>query len=236
MSLFLAVGCAAAREVSDKECNLAYRVRPADMMVGIRKSQVKKPKNAETAGQPDSASLSTFDLFKGLPDSRLQDIEEGSVVRDFRTGHYFFQTGEVGELLFLLEKGAVQTFRRSGTKKLIIAELKPPAVFGEMGCVGESLYHCCAQATEPSRVRMISRRTLDTLLEEHPAVTRRLLDLVSHDSSRYSWIWMLTSFRQLIPRLAKLLLEKAEGDFIRNMTHKDLRNTCAYIESRPPQL
>jgi hypothetical protein len=28
--------------------------------------------------------------------------------------------------LFLLEKGAVQTFRTSGTKKLIIADLKPP--------------------------------------------------------------------------------------------------------------
>src|SRR6266853_3699766 len=103
--------------------------------------------------------------------------------------------------MFLLEKGAVQTFRTSGAKKLIIAELKPFAVFGEMGCVGQRVYHCCAQATQPSRVRMISRATLDALLEKHPAVTRRLLDLVSQ---RFVAVLMdldATSFRQLIPRL-----------------------------------
>jgi hypothetical protein len=48
--------------------------------------------------------------------------------------------------LFLLEKGAVQTFRTSGVKKLIIADLKAPAIFGEMGCVGRCLYYCEAQA------------------------------------------------------------------------------------------
>jgi CRP-like cAMP-binding protein len=83
---------------------------------------------------------------------------------------------------------------------------------------------------------MISRPTLDALLEKHPAVTRRLLDLVSQ---RFVAVLMdldATSFRQLIPRLAKLLLERAEGDFIRNMTHKDLRTFCVYIENPPPQL
>ena len=193
---------------------------------------MNNPQNAETAGLLESASLSTVDLFKGLPDSCLQEIDEGSVVQDFRTGHFFFQTGEVGELLFLLEKGAVQTFRRFGTKKLIIAELKPPSVFGEMGCLGQCVYHCCAQATEPSRIRMISRPTLDVLLEEQPNVTRRLLDLVSQ---RFVDVLMdldATSFRQLIPRLAKLLLERAEGDFIRNMTHKDLaQHLRVYRES-----
>ena len=171
---------------------------------------------------PEIPSLSGVDLFQGLHDSCLQAIEERSEVRDFPDGHSFFQTGEVGQQLFLLEKGAVQTFRTSGTKKLIIAELKPPAVFGEMGCVGQCRYHCCAQTTEPSRIRTISRPTLDALLEEYPAVTRRLLDLVSQ---RFVYVLMdldATSFRQLIPRLAKLLLERADGDLIRNMTHKDL--------------
>jgi CRP-like cAMP-binding protein len=134
--------------------------------------------------------------------------------------------------LFLLEKGAVQTFRTSGTKKLIIAELKPPAVFGEMGCVGQCVYHCCAQTTEPSRIRMISRPTLDALLEEYPTLTRRLLDLVSQRFVEVLMDLDATSFRQLIPRLAKLLLERADGDFIRNMTHKELaQHLRVYRES-----
>ena len=177
-------------------------------------------------------SLSEVDLFKGLADSCLQAIEERSEVQDFPNGHSFFQTGEIGQLLFVLEKGAVQTFRTSGTKKLIIAELKPPAVFGEMGCVGQCMYHCCAQTTEPSRIRMISRPTLEALLEECPTVTRRLLDLVSQRFVNVLMDLDATSFRQLIPRLAKLLLERADGDLIRNMTHKDLaQHLRVYRES-----
>src|SRR6516225_6419621 len=77
-----------------------------------------------------------FGLFEGLPEACLQAIYENSTVGDFRAGHIFFRPGQHGEVLFLLEKGEVQTFRMSGSRKLIIADLKAPAVFGEMGCVG----------------------------------------------------------------------------------------------------
>src|SRR6185369_11042989 len=103
----------------------------------------------------------------------------GSEVRAFRSGHIFFRTGETGKRLFLLEKGRVQTFRTSGANKLIIAELEPPAIFGEMAFVGQCMYHCSAQTTAPSSIRIIGQRELESLLDQYPAITRRLLDLVS---------------------------------------------------------
>lgn len=180
----------------------------------------------------EASSLSAQDLFNGLPASCLHAIEKCSKVQDFPAGHVFFQTGESGEVLFLLEKGAVQTFRPSVRKKLIIAELKPPAVFGEMGCVGRGIYHCCAQATKPSRIRIISRSDLDALLEQHPTITRRLLDLVSDRFVRVLMDLDATSFRHLVPRLADLLLEKADGDLVRNVTHEELaQHLRVYRES-----
>jgi CRP/FNR family transcriptional regulator len=174
--------------------------------------------NRET---PTTAAIPP-EVFKGLPSNFLREVEQHSRVYDFEKGHVFFKTGQSGRGLFLLEQGAVETFRTSGVKKLIIAELQPPAMFGEMGCVGRCLYHCWAQATEASRVRIISRSDLDQLLEKYPTVTRRLLDLVSE---RFVSVLMdldATSFRQLIPRLADLLLHRAEGDLVRNLTHKEL--------------
>lgn len=167
-------------------------------------------------------SLSAVDLFKDLPGSCLRAIERTSEVQELGAGHVLFQPGETGNVLFLLEKGSVQTFRTSGAKKLIIVELKPPAVFGEMGCVGQCIYHCTAQTTEPSRIRTISRSDLDALLERHPSVARRLLDLVSQRFVHVLMDLEATSFRNLIPRIAKLLLEKAEGDCIHNMTHRQI--------------
>ena len=182
--------------------------------------------NRRQAVQADSfleaAALSAVDMFKGLPASSLQAMEERSKVRDVRAGYVFFKTGETGEVLFLLEKGAVQTFRTSGTNKLIIAELKPPAVFGEMGCIGQCMYHCSARATKPSRIRTMTRSDLDALLEQYPAITRRLLDLVSQRFVHVLTDLEATSFRQLMPRLAALLLEKADGDCVRDLTHKEL--------------
>jgi CRP/FNR family transcriptional regulator len=161
-------------------------------------------------------------LFKGLSPSCLQALERQSEVREYRSGHVFFRTGEPGQRLFLLEKGSVQTFRASGKHKLIIAELKPPAIFGEMAFVGQCMYHCSAQTTENSSIRIISRAELESLLEQYPIVTRRLLELVSERFVRVLLDLEATSFRHLLPRVASLILERANGDCVEHLTHKEI--------------
>jgi len=160
-------------------------------------------KNSRPAKTPlEDVATHALHLFQGLPSACLRAIEERSKIQHFPAGHVFFNTGQIGKGLFLLEQGAVQTFRTSGVKKLIIADLKAPAIFGEMGCVGQCVYHCSAQTTGHSRIRMISRANLDDLLDQYPIVTRRLLDLATQ---RFVSVLMdldTTSFRQLIPRLA----------------------------------
>jgi CRP-like cAMP-binding protein len=167
-------------------------------------------------------SFSAVDLFRGLRSSQLRQIKEKSEIRDYNTGHIFFRPGEEGEALFLLEKGRVQTFRQTGTKKLIIADLKPPAVFGEMACVGQHMYHCSAQATKASRIRYLSRASMEAVLQEYPQVTRRLLDLVGQRFVQVLLNLEETSFRPLIPRLATLLLSNAEDNCVRDLTHKEI--------------
>jgi len=178
--------------------------------------------SVHSASLVEAASLSTADLFKGLPASCLQSLEQHSEVREYRSGHVFFRTGEPGQRLFLVEKGKVQTFRASGKHKLIIAELKPPAIFGEMAFVGQCMYHCSAQTTEPSTIRIISRAELESLLAQYPIVTRRLLELVSERFVRVLLDLEATSFRHLLPRIAGLILERADGDYVEDLTHKEI--------------
>src|SRR5690242_17140175 len=130
-------------------CKLRYRRAPAQIMASTRPDL--------SASLVEAASLSTVDLFRDLPDACLRALEEGSEVRDLPAGRAIFRTGETGQRLFVLEKGAVHTYRMSGRNKLIIAELKPPAIFGEMAFVGQSLYHCSAETTEAARIRVLER-------------------------------------------------------------------------------
>jgi len=180
----------------------------------------------------EAAALSAVDLFKDLPVACLRALEQGSELRDFRTGYVFFRAGESGQRLFLIEKGRVQTFRTAGTRKLIIAELRSPAVFGEMGCVGQCMYHCSAQTTEPSRIRIIDRAELEALLDQYPVVTRRLLDLVSDRFVRVLLDLEATSFRHLIPRIARLLLDRAQEECVEDLTHQEIaQHLRVYRES-----
>jgi CRP-like cAMP-binding protein len=180
----------------------------------------------------ESASLSAIELFKDLPASCIAALEANSEVHAYRARHVFFRTGETGQKLFLLEKGHVQTFRASGARKLIIAELKPPAIFGEMAFVGQCMYHCSAQTTEASRIRIIHRAHLDALLDKYPVMTRRLLDLVSERFVRVLLDLESTSFRNLMPRIASLLLERAEDGCVEDLTHKEIaQHLRVYRES-----
>lgn len=185
----------------------------------------------------EAASLSTLDLFEGLPVSCLLALEQASEVHEFRGGYVFFQTGEMGQRLFLLEKGRVQTFRTWGANKrreerLIVAELEPPAIFGEMAFIGQCMYHCSAQTTEASRIRIIGRSELEKLLEQYPIITRRLLDLVSQRFVQVLLNLEATSFRPLLPRLAGLLLDRAQEDCIENLTHREIaQHLRVYRES-----
>lgn len=168
------------------------------------------------------APLSAVRLFKGLPASALRRLETMSEVLDVKGGDVFFRPGEFGQALFVLEKGSVQTFRTLGTKKLVIAELTPWEVFGEMACVGECLYHCTAQALQPSRVRRVSRNQVEVFLRKYPAFARSLLDLVGQRFFNVLVDLESTSFRSLIPRVASLLLKKAKGDNVGDLTHKEI--------------
>ena len=167
-------------------------------------------------------TLSACGLFKGIPATRLEALEKNSEVAEFAAGYTFFHPGQPGQYLYFVEKGQVQTFRSAGDRKLIIAELRPPAIFGEMGCVGRCVYHCVAVASEPSRIRTLSRAQVDELMEQFPSITRRLLDLVSERFLQVLLDLEETSFRHLIPRLAKLLLKSAKEDCVRGLTHREI--------------
>ena len=176
---------------------------------------------------PEVNSLSGIELFKHLPDSCLEALEKDSNVLNCSAGHLFFQPKQTGRVLFVLETGSVRTFRTYGDRKLTIAVLQPPAIFGVLGCFGHGKYLSSAEALEDSRVRMISRDSIQSLLECAPHVTHKIVDLMSERCVRFLHRMEIIARKGLIPRLATLLLEKAENDIVAGMTHKDLADHLA---------
>jgi len=170
----------------------------------------------------DVGFLSEIDLFKHLPGSCLEALEKDSDVLNCSAGHLFFRPEQTGRVLFVLERGSVRTFRNYGDRKLTIAVLQPPAIFGEMGCFGQGKHHSSAEALQASRVRMISRDSIQALLECAPEMAHKLVDLMSERCVHFLHKMETLARKGLIPRLATLLLEKVENGVVAGMTHKDL--------------
>ena len=170
----------------------------------------------------DVSFLSGIDLFKHLPDSCLEALEKDSHVLNCSARHLFFQPRQTRKVLFVLEKGSVRTFTTYGDRKLTIAVLQPPAIFGVMGCFGQGRYLSSAEALEESRVRTISRDSIQSLLECAPHVTHKLVDLMSERCVHFLHKMETIALKGLIPRIATLLLEKAENGVVGGMTQKDL--------------
>jgi len=71
-------------------------------------------------------------------------------------------------------------------------------------------------------VRVRSEGRLRELREEHPDMTRKLLDLVCERFISTLLELETSSFHDLIPRLAKLLIERASGEWACDMTHQEI--------------
>ena len=162
------------------------------------------------------------DLFKDVTDSCLQLILEESHVLNVGVGHLFFSAGQTGGELFLLEKGSVQTFRIYGDRKIAIAALQPPAVFGEKGCFGQGRHYFSAESLEDSQVRLISGNTIQAVMECSPNLAHAVIGLISERFDQFLREFEANALKGTIPRLAALLLKKREEDIVRGLTHKAL--------------
>ena len=168
------------------------------------------------------ALLHETDLFKEVSESCLQVLLEESHILNVGVGHLFFSAGQTGRELFLLEKGSVQTFRIYGDRKIAIAALQPPAVFGEMGCFGQGRHYFSAESLEDSQVRLISGNTIQAMMECSPNLAHAFIGLISERFDQFLCEFEAHALKGTIPRLAALLLKKRQEDIVRGLTHKDL--------------
>jgi CRP-like cAMP-binding protein len=144
-------------------------------------------------------------------------------MRSFKKGSVFYTPGETGEVLFIIKKGAVQLFKKSPEgRKFVIGRLPAYTFFGEMRSVGQKMYDTFAEVTEDSLICTLRRPEVKRLLLSKPRVALRLLEAVSSRAHELEQQLAELAFEGLIPRVASLLLQEAEGDEVKGLSHQDI--------------
>ncbi|MCZ6871951.1 MAG: SpoIIE family protein phosphatase [bacterium] len=98
----------------------------------------------------------------------------------FAPGQVVFEDNTDGDTLYIVKSGRVQVSKRleSGLEH-ILAEMAPGEFFGEMALLEAKPRSATVKACTQTCLLSMSRRTFNTLIEEHPTVAINFLKIIS---------------------------------------------------------
>lgn len=187
----------------------------------------RRPRDVQPAvpGQTTKIGyLTSTDLFRGLDDAEMHEIDRMTTMTTCKAGRVFYTPGESGEVLFVLKKGNVQLYRIAPDgKRLVIGALRAGAVFGEMGLIGQGMYDTFAEASEDCTLCVMSRSDVEMLVASKPAFAIGLLELMGQRLQDVESSLERIAFRSVASRLASLLLVlRDRNDEVCGLSHQNL--------------
>jgi len=116
--------------------------------------------------------LKNIRLFEGIRRRQLIHVLESLQERTYLKGETIFAQGDIGRALFIVFSGKIALSRLSpATRKgEVIAEVNPGEFFGEMALLEEMPRTATAYALEESRVFMLFKIKLESLLFSRPQI------------------------------------------------------------------
>lgn len=172
------------------------------MLTSTDRAEILAPR-VELLEQAPLFSVLHPDDLRGIAD-RFNQVRYGK-------GHMIFREGEPADCLFLIEAGRVKLFMGTpGHQEMLIAVLGRGQIFGELAVLDRGPRAMNAQAMEDSTVYRLESPVFWTILENRPALARRLLELLARRLRRADQASQDLVFFDATTRLARRLLLLAE--------------------------
>jgi len=150
-------------------------------------------------------------LFSVLHPSDLRILAARFHLVRYGRGEVIFREGETAERLFLSDVGTVKLSIGSPTgPELLIGVLGRGQIFGELEVIDRGTRAMDARAMEDSTVYALSSDVFWTMMENRPALARRLLELMARRLRRADQTSQDLVFFDAPTRLARRLLQLAE--------------------------
>jgi len=108
-------------------------------------------------------------LFEGLNEDFVEQVSQSLVEETFEEGSFVFRQGDPAKNLYFLIEGRVRaTVGAHGSVTKILS--RPGEAFGWSSLVGRGTYTASVRCLTATRVRVVSGRKMNDLLEKDPAV------------------------------------------------------------------
>ncbi len=95
--------------------------------------------------------------------------------REYQPGEVLFREGEAGEVMFVIQAGAVRISKAIGGEDKVLAVLGPGEFLGEMAILNGRPRTATATVVEPARCLVIEARTLEQMVARNAEIALRLI-------------------------------------------------------------
>jgi CRP-like cAMP-binding protein len=119
-------------------------------------------------------------LFKELPEPGLQMLAERGRPKQFAAGEVIMRQGDPSDALHVITRGRVRVDRdQAGEAPLVLAELGPGDVIGEMGLLDGGPRSATVTASEDTETLEIHATVMAVVVMQYPQITTALLRTLS---------------------------------------------------------
>lgn len=128
-------------------------------------------------GEQESLGLNEIELFKGRKAETLAALEQCMAKRSYQAGEKIFARGDSGDELLLIRKGAVRIMLPISEKQSHhLGTFGRGSFFGEMAFLDGDVRSADAVAFTDTELYALSRKTFDTVAEEHKKLALGLME------------------------------------------------------------
>ncbi|HHB90047.1 MAG TPA: cyclic nucleotide-binding domain-containing protein [Anaerolineae bacterium] len=114
--------------------------------------------------------LRALPLFAGLDDDTLRAVTQRLVVRPVAADDIIYKEGDVGDALYLVDKGRVEIVGSVSRKGQVLARISAGGFFGEMALLTGKPRSTGARAAENTVLWALYRSDFEALVNAYPAI------------------------------------------------------------------
>ncbi len=153
--------------------------------------------------------LGSLPYFKVLGPDEIERIANETLERSFARGEVLFLEGEPCLGLYVVKSGSVRIFKSSpGGREQVLLITRQGDSFNDVPVFDGGPNPASASALETSTVYIVPRETMLSLVADCPAA-RAIIELFAKRLRHLTTIVEDLSFRSVVSRLAKMLLDSA---------------------------
>ncbi len=155
-------------------------------------------------------------FFQGFSDLILRDLASQAVWHDYGAGEIVFLEGEVSAGLYVLQAGWLKIVKISADgREQVLRFLEPGEAFNALALFADRPNPATAIALEPAGVWLLRHTAVMRVLRQRPDFAERVIAAMAEHLVALVKLVEDLSLRPVTGRLARLVLEQADGDVLR---------------------